>query len=73
MREKKKNIRDKDMAGVEAALYRAALRAREIAFQTGTPLVIFKDGRVVKKKITLKDVRAYSEEHGLEMKIIIPE
>ncbi len=73
MNEKKMDIRDKDFAGAEAALLRAALRAREIAAQTGTPLVIYKDGRVVEKKITLKDVRAYSEEHGLEMKIVIPE
>ncbi len=65
MREKMKNIIDKDLAGVEAALLRAALRAREIAFQTGTPLVIFKDGRVVEKKITREKVRAFAEEHNL--------
>jgi hypothetical protein len=33
-----------DMAGVGSALLRAAARAREIARQTGTPLVIVRDG-----------------------------
>ncbi len=72
-KENEMDIRDKDFAGAEAALLRAALRAREIAAQTGTPLVIYEDGRVVKKKITYKDARAFSEEHGLELKIIIPD
>ena len=35
---------DADMAGVGPALRRAAARAREIARQTGTPLVIVRDG-----------------------------
>jgi len=38
---------DQDMAGSYAAMLRAAQRAREIAKQTGTPLVIWRDGRVV--------------------------
>jgi hypothetical protein len=33
-----------DMAGVGPALLRAAARAREIARETGTPLVIVRDG-----------------------------
>jgi hypothetical protein len=33
-----------DMAGVGQALLRSARRAREIARQTGTPLVIVRDG-----------------------------
>jgi hypothetical protein len=33
-----------DMAGVGPALLRSARRAREIARQTGTPLVIVRDG-----------------------------
>ncbi len=73
MNDEEMDIRDKDFAGAEAALLRAALRAREIAAQTGTPLVIYKEGRVVEKKITFDDVRSFSEEHGLEIKIIIPE
>ena len=42
--------------GVEAALQRAALRAREIAAQTGTPLVIWKNGKIVKLMISPKEV-----------------
>jgi len=45
----KKQTRDKDLASAEAALLRAADRAREIAEQTCTPLVVFERGHVVKK------------------------
>ena len=44
-------IRDKDLQGVEKALRRAGTRARKIAEQTNTPLVIYKDGKAIKKKI----------------------
>ncbi len=40
----------------KTALKRAALRAREIAAQTGTPLVIYKDGKIVKLMIPPKKV-----------------
>ncbi|MCI0641240.1 MAG: hypothetical protein L0Y72_20700 [Gemmataceae bacterium] len=33
-------------AGVDAALRRAQKRARETAAQTGTPLVIFRNGKI---------------------------
>jgi len=46
---KNMNFRDKDLAGVEAALLRASKRARTIAEQTNTPLVVYEEGRVVKK------------------------
>lgn len=45
----KKQIRDKDLASAEAALQRAAKRAKMIAEQTQTPLVVYEGGRVVKK------------------------
>ncbi len=45
----KKQIRDKDLASAEAALRRAAKRARTIAKQTHTPLVVYENGQVVKK------------------------
>ena len=48
MNEKKIKIHDKDLAHVEAALLRAAKRAREIAKQTHTPLVYYENGHVVK-------------------------
>ncbi len=44
-------IRDKDLQGVEKALRRAGTRARKIAEQTNTPLIIYKDGQVIKKKV----------------------
>jgi hypothetical protein len=44
-------IQDADLAKVERALRRAAKRAREIARQTGTPLVIYEKGKIVHKMI----------------------
>lgn len=37
---------DSPLPGVEAALQRAAQRARELARQTHTPLVVYKNGRI---------------------------
>ena len=48
MNGKKRLIHDKDLENVEAALLRAAKRAREIAKQTHTPLVYYENGHVVK-------------------------
>ncbi len=42
-----KPIQDPDLARVEAALLRAAQRARKTAKDTGTPLVIYRDGRTI--------------------------
>ena len=38
---------DADMQAVPAALARAALRARELAARTGTPLVVVRDGQLI--------------------------
>jgi hypothetical protein len=38
---------DAEMAKTQEAMYRAAERAREIARRFGTPLVIWRDGRIV--------------------------
>lgn len=43
-----KHIDDPDLAKVEPALRRAAKRARKIARQTGTPLITYENGRVVR-------------------------
>ena len=51
MKTVKKQIRDKDLAGAEVALRRAAKRARTIAQQTDTPLIVYEGGQVVKKLI----------------------
>jgi hypothetical protein len=50
-RRKKIVFLDKDMAKVGVALRRAAKQARKIAIQTNTPLVVWENGRVVKKKL----------------------
>ena len=52
----KSNLPDADMQGAPAALMRAALRAREIARQTNTPLVFMRDGVVVKEMVTDDDI-----------------
>lgn len=38
---------DRDMEGVDAALRRAARRARELGEQTGTPVYVVRDGKIV--------------------------
>jgi hypothetical protein len=40
------------LTGVEAALRRARLRALEIAARTGTPIVIYRDGKIEKRPVT---------------------
>jgi hypothetical protein len=52
MRQAKRHVRDADLAKAGVALKRAAARARKLAEQTNTPLVIFEGGRVVRKKVT---------------------
>ena len=43
----KSTVADTDMSKAGRALERAAARARQLAEQTGTPLYVFKDGRVM--------------------------
>ena len=42
---------DADMQAAPKALLRAALRAREIARQTNTPLVVMRDGMLVEEYV----------------------
>ncbi|MCJ7541080.1 MAG: hypothetical protein MUO88_15615 [Desulfobacterales bacterium] len=51
MSEEKQQPKDSDLEKAGDALQRSALRAREIARQTGTPLVIYKNGRIVKERV----------------------
>ena len=51
MKRAKKVVLDEDLAKVGVALRRAARQARKLALQTNTPLVIYEDGRVIKKKV----------------------
>ena len=52
---------DADMQAAPRALLRAARRAREIAFRTGTPIVIMRDGVVVEEMVTEKDLELDDE------------
>lgn len=52
------------LPGVEAALRRASQRAREIALQTHTPIVLFRDGRVEKQMVNPAIVETSSESQG---------
>ena len=47
----KKTIQDPDLVRVESALKRAAQRARKTAKDTGTPLVIYKDGQIIMQPV----------------------
>jgi thiamine monophosphate synthase len=46
---------DREMQAVPRALLRAARRAREIARETGTPLIIERDGVIVEENINDDD------------------
>ena len=40
------------MQGVLPALLRAARKAREIAWKTGTAIVVMRDGKLIEEKVT---------------------
>ena len=42
-----KRPRDPDMIGAEAAMHRAAEKARRKSFEAGLPVAVVKDGKVV--------------------------
>jgi hypothetical protein len=50
--------RDTDLKGAIRALKRAALRARRLAEETGTPFYVLKDGRIV--DLNEQAARAYA-------------
>ncbi len=54
MKKEKIVVHDELLAKVGVALRRVAKRAREIAAQTNTPIVVFENGKVVKKKVPKK-------------------
>ena len=51
MNKEKIKSKDEDLEKAEEALKRAAENARKKARQTNTPLIIFKDGRIIKEKV----------------------
>jgi hypothetical protein len=50
--ELKSRLRNPDLQAAPRALLRAAKRAREIARQTNTAIVIVRDGKIVEEKVT---------------------
>jgi len=44
------HLPDADMRGAPEALLRAARRAREVARQTGTAVVIIRDGKLIEER-----------------------
>ena len=54
VKQKKSTNDNGRLTGVEAALGRAARRARELAAKTGTPLVIYSEGKIKKLRILPK-------------------
>ena len=57
----KKTIHDPDLAKVEEALKRAGQAARKIARDTGTPLVIYKNGQIVLENVDEEKSQAANE------------
>ncbi|MEW6668324.1 MAG: hypothetical protein AB1512_24180 [Thermodesulfobacteriota bacterium] len=57
MKKVTKRVHDEDLAKVGVALRRAAKQARKIAEQTNTPLIIYEDGRLIRKKVGKKASR----------------
>ena len=47
MTKKPVGSKDPDLAGIEAALRRAAKRALQIGLETGTPVYVLEDGKIV--------------------------
>jgi hypothetical protein len=47
MSDEQNKIRDPDLRHVEAALRRAAAKARELGRRTNTPVYILRDGKIV--------------------------
>jgi hypothetical protein len=62
--ELKSNLPNADMQAAPRALLRAARRAREIALQTNTPLVIVRDGKLVEETVTEEDLSRFPETTG---------
>ena len=57
MKTAKKVVLDIDLAKVGVALRRAAKQARKTAERTHTPLVIYEQGRVIRKMISKETSR----------------
>lgn len=55
--ESERKIPDREcIPGVAAALDRARMRARELAYRTGTPLIVLVNGKIERRMITAEDL-----------------
>lgn len=54
MKQRKDADNNGKVSGVESALRRAGRRARDLAAKTGTPLVIYSEGKIKKLRIRAK-------------------
>ena len=61
----KESLPDPDMQHATAALIRAAKRARQIAAQTATTIVVVRDGKRIREFPTQHDEPALKEERRL--------
>lgn len=50
------------LADIEAAMHRAALRARRIAMQTGTPLIIGENDKIIEVAVTDEEIASFKRE-----------
>ncbi len=57
-----REVTDPDILGAEPALQRAAKEARIVAAFTDTPLVIWENGRIKRKRISLTEARRLQRE-----------
>lgn len=48
----KLKTKDSDMVGSIAAMRRAAVRARKVAQATGTPLIVVRDGKLMRLDVS---------------------
>ena len=64
MKKTSKTIKDPDLAKVEDALKRAGQTARKIARDTGTPLVLYKDGKTILQYIEDDEKNQAANEYG---------
>ena len=63
MKAKRVPVSDSDLAKVGPALKRAAARAKRLAVQSGTPLYVWKAGRVV--DLNEQAAEAWMEAHNV--------
>ena len=57
-------IKDEDLRNALPAMQRAAQRARQIAAQTQTAMIVMRDGQMVREYPSLNDQNVYADKKG---------